>query len=281
MGPRPCRPSTSSAEPLFWVAALTALVAATVRGFSGFGAGLIFMPVAAACFGPKVAAGVLYIIDTILILPFVVDAVGGSTGARSRRLGSARQRRCRPAWRCSSMSTRSRSAGACRSPSSCRSDCSPPAGAIAGRRAPGCRSMVGAVAGFMGGSAQIPGPPVLIYWLGRQVVSATMRANAIVFFMFTTVISGVALFIGGIFTAEVMALSLALFPALRARALRRQPALRPRQRGDLPPHRLRHHPRLGAGLDAGVRVRWEWARVSPHVELRRGSSPIRLPSTSH
>ena len=59
---------------------------------------------------------------------------------------------------------------------------------------------------------QIPGPPVLIYWLGRKVVSATMRANAIVFFMFTTVISGIAFLYGGIFTAEVMAGSLALFP---------------------------------------------------------------------
>jgi hypothetical protein len=60
---------------------------------------------------------------------------------------------------------------------------------------------------------QIPGPPVLIYWLGRKVVSGTMRANAIVFFTFTTVVSGVAFFYGGIFTQEVMAGSLAVFPA--------------------------------------------------------------------
>ena len=53
---------------------------AIVRGFSGFGAGLIFMPVAAACLGPKPAAGILYIIDTLLILPFVAQAV------RRRRL---------------------------------------------------------------------------------------------------------------------------------------------------------------------------------------------------
>jgi len=71
---------------------------------------------------------------------------------------------------------------------------------------------VGALAGFMSGAAQIPGPPVLIYWLGREVVSATMRANAIVFFMFTTVVSGVLFAFGGIFTAEVMARSVALFP---------------------------------------------------------------------
>ena len=72
--------------------------------------------------------------------------------------------------------------------------------------------VVGAVAGFLSGSAQIPGPPVLIYWLGREVVSATMRANAIVFFMFTTVVSGIAFLYGGIFTAEVHGASAALFP---------------------------------------------------------------------
>ena len=71
---------------------------------------------------------------------------------------------------------------------------------------------VGAIAGFMSGAAQIPGPPVLIYWLGREVVSATMRANAIVFFLFTTVVSGAAFLTGGIFTADVMTRAAGLFP---------------------------------------------------------------------
>ncbi len=199
-------------EPLFWVATLAALAASAVRGFSGFGAGLIFMPIAAACFGPKVAAGVLYIIDTILILPFVVKAVGrvdwreiaplGVGAAVTVPLGVAVLVYVDPIplrWGLSIAILVS-------------------VGVLAaGWRYHGptrawLSLVVGAVAGFMGGSAQIPGPPVLIYWLGRQVVSATMRANAIVFFMFTTVISGVALFMGGIFTAEVTKLSVALFP---------------------------------------------------------------------
>ncbi len=200
------------AEPLFWVAALTALVAATVRGFSGFGAGLIFMPVAAACFGPKVAAGVLWIIDTILILPFVFDAVGRVDWREIAPLGLGAAATV-PAGVAVLVYV---------DPIPLRWGLSLAILVSIGLLAAGWRYrgptrawaslMVGAVAGFMGGSAQIPGPPVLIYWLGRQVVSATMRANAIVFFMFTTVISGVALFIGGIFTAEVTARSLALFP---------------------------------------------------------------------
>jgi uncharacterized membrane protein YfcA len=73
-------------------------------------------------------------------------------------------------------------------------------------------TLIGGLSGFMSGSAQIPGPPVLVYWLGREVVSATMRANALVFFMITTVVSGFLFLGSGIFTGEVMARSAALFP---------------------------------------------------------------------
>jgi uncharacterized protein len=199
-------------EPQFWIAALAAFAAAAIRGFSGFGAGLVFMPVAAACFGPKMAAGILFVIDTILIVPFVVKAVRIVDWREVLPLGLG------------AMVT-------------------VPAGALVllyvdaiplrwglslaifasvGVLAAGWRyrgptriwlsALVGAVAGFLSGAAQIPGPPVLIYWLGREVVSATMRANAIVFFCFTTIVSGIAFLIGGIFTAEVMARSAALLP---------------------------------------------------------------------
>ncbi len=200
------------AEPLFWIVALTALVAAVVRGFSGFGAGLIFMPIAAATLGPKPAAGILYIIDTILILPFVIKAMKrvdwpdvlplGLGAVVAVPLGVVVLLRADPVllrWGLSlailvsigALAAGLRYRGPTRVPLSLA---------------------VGALAGFMSGVAQIPGPPVLIYWLGRQVVSGTMRANAIVFFMFTTVVSGIAFLYGGIFTADVMAKSAALLP---------------------------------------------------------------------
>jgi len=199
-------------EPLFWAAALAALVAASVRGFSGFGAGLIFMPIAAACFGPKVAAGVLYVIDTILILPFVAKAVGNVDWREIAPLGIG------------AVVTVPLGVAVLVyvDPIPLRWGLSLAILVSVGILAAGWRYrgpirgwaslLVGAAAGFMSGSAQIPGPPVLIYWLGRQVVSATMRANAIVFFMFTTVISGIALYVGGILTREVGVLSVALFP---------------------------------------------------------------------
>jgi hypothetical protein len=200
------------ADPIFWAVALTAFVAAMVRGFSGFGAGLIFMPVAAACLGPKVAAGVLYIIDTVLIMPFVVKAVGkvdwrdilplGLGAAVTIPLGVA--------------------VLVYLDPIPLRWGLSLTILVFIGLLAAGWRYhgptrawlslMVGGISGFMGGTAQIPGPPVLIYWLGRQVVSATMRANVITFSLFTTIISGIGLFVAGIFTAEVVARALTLFP---------------------------------------------------------------------
>ncbi len=200
------------AEPLFWVAAFTAFVAAAVRGFSGFGAGLIFMPVGAACLGPKTAVGVLYVVDTILVLPFVLKSVRlvdwreiaplGIGAVATIPLGVAVLLYVDPVplrWGLSLVILVS-------------------VGVLAaGWRYRGptrtwLSLLVGSVSGFMSGSAQIPGPPVLIYWLGREVVSRTMRANAFTFFMLTTIFSGIALFVGGIFTADVLARSAVLFP---------------------------------------------------------------------
>lgn len=200
------------ADPLFWVAALAALAAATIRGFSGFGAGLVFMPVAAACFGPRVAAGVLFVVDTVLILPFVAKAVRIVDWREILPLGLGAAVAV-PAGVLVLLHA---------DPIPLRWGLSVAILLSVGMLAAGLRyrgptrvslsALVGAVAGFMSGAVQIPGPPVLIYWLGRDVVSATMRANAIVFFLFTTAISGVAFLWGGIFTADVMALSAALFP---------------------------------------------------------------------
>ncbi len=199
-------------EPQFWIAALAAFAAAAIRGFSGFGAGLVFMPIAAACFGPRTAAGILFVIDTILILPFVVKAVRMVDWREVLPLGLGAMATV-PAGALVLLYV---------DPIPLRWGLSLAILASVGVLAAGWRyrgptriwlsALVGATAGFLSGAAQIPGPPVLIYWLGREVVSATMRANAIVFFCFTTLVSGVAFLIGGIFTAEVMARSAALLP---------------------------------------------------------------------
>ena len=204
------------AEPLFWVVAVAAFAAALVRGFSGFGAGLIFMPIAAACLGPVVAAGILLIIDTIPILPFVARAAKIVDWRELLPLGLG----------AALMAPAGAAVLLAADPIALRWALSLAILASVGLLAAGFRyrgptrawlsALVGGIAGFMSGSMQIPGPPVLIYWLGRNIVPATMRANAIVFFMFTTVISGIVFVYGGIFTADVMLRAAVLLPIYAA-----------------------------------------------------------------
>jgi uncharacterized membrane protein YfcA len=200
------------AEPLLWVAAATAFLAAVVRGFSGFGSGLIFMPIGAACLGPKNAAGTLYLVDTILVLPLVFKALPIADWRDIAPLGIA----AAPAVPLGAVVLLNAD------PEPLRWGISLAIVASIGVLAAGWRyrgptrawlsALVGGLAGFMSGAAQIPGPPVLIYWLGRETVSATMRANAMVFFMVTTIISGIAFAAGGVFTREVLAYAAVLFP---------------------------------------------------------------------
>jgi len=199
-------------DPLLWIGAAAALAASLVRGFSGFGAGMIFVPVAAACFGPRVAAGVLFIIDSLLILPFIPRALGRIDWREllPMAIGSVLTVPI-GAWVLLAVD-----------PVPIRWGISVAILVSVALLASGWRYRgptrtslslaVGGTAGFMSGVAQIPGPPVLIYWLGREIVSATMRANAIIFFCFSTIAAGIAFLLAGIFTREVMLLSAVYLP---------------------------------------------------------------------
>ena len=92
--------------PAFLMTLAAAVVAALVRGFAGFGAALIFVPVASAAYGPTVAAPTLLLVDFVLTFPFFLGAVrplpladGPAHGDRrhgplaARRLGACRRRR--------------------------------------------------------------------------------------------------------------------------------------------------------------------------------------------
>lgn len=49
-------------------------IAGLARGFSGFGAALIFMPLAGSVVGPRVAAPLLLIIDAITAIGLIPNA---------------------------------------------------------------------------------------------------------------------------------------------------------------------------------------------------------------
>ena len=66
-------PTAYSEGELFFLLAV-ALIAGLARGFSGFGAALIFMPLAGAILGPRVAAPLLLIVDAITAMGLIPNA---------------------------------------------------------------------------------------------------------------------------------------------------------------------------------------------------------------
>ncbi len=60
------------ADPRFAAALAVALIAGLVRGFSGFGSALIYVPLMAAIYEPRIAALTLLIVDFVASAPFTV-----------------------------------------------------------------------------------------------------------------------------------------------------------------------------------------------------------------
>lgn len=194
-----------------WVAA-AAVLAALVRGFTGFGAAMIFVPVASAIYEPKVAVVVLFIVDGVVTFPLVFRAihqcrwpdvtclaVGAALtiplGVYVLLITDSELLR----WLIS-LSILGLVAVMARG---WRYKKRPPLLACVG---------VGGVSGFAGGIANLYGPPIVLFWLGGQSTAATVRANIIVFFALTAVISGLAYWWNGLFSERTLILSVGLMP---------------------------------------------------------------------
>jgi hypothetical protein len=171
------------ADPRFPIAIGIAVVAGLVRGFSGFGSALIYIPLLSAVYSPRVAAPTLLLIDTICSLPFAFRAMPHCT------------------WREVT-------------PVAIGSAVATPFGVMAllwvdplslrwfitglvlialaalvvgwryhGRPTYAASLGVGALAGFGGGAVQIGAPPLLVFWLGGENSAATVRANIMIYFI--------------------------------------------------------------------------------------------------
>lgn len=203
-----------SADSLVTLALLVAvtLAASLARGFSGFGAALIFIPLASALLGPQVAVPLLLVADGIMTAAMIPAAVRASdrrevlTMALGALVGV-------PAgiWLLTSLD-----------PMTLR-------WAIVGLAAimllvlvSGWRYrsrpkapltvLVGFVSGLCSGAAQIGGPPVVAYWLGGQGPARTVRANIIFYFAVTSVIAAVGYVWGGLITMRVLTLAALIAP---------------------------------------------------------------------
>lgn len=191
---------------------VAALVAGLARGFSGFGAALIFIPLASAALGPRAAATLLLIVDNLMTLPLIppawriaarreiaVMAAGALVGAP---FGAALLLNLDPVLLRWGM-------------------CLLVALMLAllasgwryhGKPRLGLSVAIGAVSGFCSGAAQMGGPPVVAYWLGGAIPAARVRANIVLFFAITGLISAVVYGIGGLLNTQLLLVAALMAP---------------------------------------------------------------------
>jgi len=197
----------------FLITVAAAVIAALVRGFSGFGSALIFVPIASAAYGPTVAAPTLLVVDFVLTLPFVFGSLNrcrwptvlptaiaaalvSPLGAWALAVGDTTALR----WAISAATL----ALVALIASGWRYRTEPSAPASAG---------VGAFSGFLSGFASIGGPPVIALWVGGPLPPQVVRANMFVYFALIDIVSFTAYWLNGLFTGEVVLLVVAVAPA--------------------------------------------------------------------
>jgi uncharacterized membrane protein YfcA len=191
---------------------LLAFIAGMARGFSGFGAALIFVPLAASVIGPQQASPLLLITDSIMALPLIYSAwgkarktqvalmaLGGCAGVPVGTWilthGDATQLRWLIAGLTAAMLALLLSVWR-----------------YTGQPKPPATIAVGAVSGLFSGLAQIGGPPAVAYWLGGKERADIMRASTIMFFAVGSATSLVNYYVSGLLTMPVTKLSLMILP---------------------------------------------------------------------
>lgn len=193
------------------IAALIAFTSGVVRGFSGFGQGMIYVPLIAALYGPRLAVTTLLLIDIFCSVPFLFPALPHVRWKQMLPLAAA---------------------AALTIPLGTLvllyMDPSPLRWVIAisivlcvallasgwrYRGTPGTPVTlgVGAVSGILGGAIQIPGPPVILFWLSGTLSAVAVRANFIAYFALFDVFSIAVYGWSGLMTNEVFLFGLLMF----------------------------------------------------------------------
>ncbi len=200
----------SPAQLLFLLA--SSLAAGLARGFSGFGSALVFVPLASAAIGPQVAVPLLVVVDGFMTAGLIPAAfrLADRRGVLIMTLGAL---------------------------------IGVPAGiylltnvdplairwAIVvlvvlllvllmsgwrhhGRPKPPMTVLVGSVSGLFAGVAQVGGPPVVAYWVGGTTPAIVARANMILYFAFSTVLTATGYIWSGLITAQVLSLAVMVAP---------------------------------------------------------------------
>lgn len=194
------------------VLVVAAFVAGCARGFSGFGGALIFVPVASSLIGAKLAVPLLLIVDLVLtpgLIPKAwrtadranvgVMALGAAVGVPTGTYLLTHVDGVVIRWAIVAIV----------------------AGLLAllmsgwryhGRPHASLTAAVGMTSGLFSGAAQVGGPPVVAYWLGGAFLPQTVRANIVLYFAISSVLSISSYLVAGLLTWETVGLSLAIGP---------------------------------------------------------------------
>ena len=199
-------------QPATWFVAGVVFVSGIVRGFSGFGGALIFIPLTAATLGPAKAVAVFFLFDLVSATPYGYTYVGkcswreilpmlaGST--LTVPLGVWILANSDPLFlrwlfaivvilMLSVLVTGWRYKGVPRPPVSFG---------------------LGLTAGLAGGATGMAGPIVIGYWLSSPAGAAVIRANIMVYYAFSATITDVVLYFKGLFTWDVVVYALVAWP---------------------------------------------------------------------
>jgi uncharacterized membrane protein YfcA len=185
-------------DPAFLLLAAVIAAAGVVRGMSGFGAGMIIAPIAGAIYGPQWALIIVVVVDALPILPVAIPALRVArwrevapvafgtllffpVGIAIIRAGDPVMLRwviCAAIVACVAVLW-----------SGWR---------YIGPRNAAVSGAAGGVAGILSGIAQIPGPPVIAYWMASGLPAVLVRANLLAYFLV-----GEAISIGNLWVADM------------------------------------------------------------------------------
>jgi uncharacterized membrane protein YfcA len=188
-------------------------VSGTARGFSGFGSALIFMPLASSMATPRLVAALLLIIDFVAAAPLLPNAwrhadrkatavivFGALIGVPIGTYFLSRLDPVTTRWIISgfvlSLLTLLLSGWRYR-----------------GKDHAALSIGIGGLSGFCSGLAQTGGPPIVGYWLGRPIASTIARANIMLFFGASDIVSVVSYFLSGLITADSIKFAFVVGPA--------------------------------------------------------------------
>jgi uncharacterized protein len=196
----------------FWIVAVLSLIAGTVRGFAGFGAGMIMIPFVSALYGPKIGASSILIADGLLTIPYIVKSI----------------RYCEPrtvapvALGAVVMIPIGTYLLTTVDPTPIRWAMVPLiAGLLAitltgwryhGIPKVGVSLATGGLSGFLSGLIQLSGPPVVVLWMSGPFAPQTIRANIFVYFAVTSTVAVIAYAVGGVFTRQLLPVLVPMIP---------------------------------------------------------------------